>query len=144
MRETFRSLALMIELSLRADARRSILTILTALASNVVLPVRALGLRTLTDGIVASSFATALLGVVLIVGLSAVSRLMFWTSFNVRMRLRENTQVYLDTHLMQLTAGIPGIEHHERPEYLDRVETVRAERWMLDRKSTRLNSSHRT
>jgi ATP-binding cassette subfamily B protein len=56
---------------------------------------------------------------------------MFWTSFNVRMRLRENTQVYLDSHIMNLTAGIPGLEHHERPDYLDRVELVRSERWAL-------------
>ena len=131
MRETVRALTAMMDLSLRADTRRSILTILTALVSNVVLPVRALGLRTLTDGIVAGSELQALIGVLLIVGLSAISRLMFWASFNVRIRLRENTQVYLDTHLMQLTAGIPGIEHHERPEYLDNVERVRAERWAL-------------
>jgi ATP-binding cassette, subfamily B, bacterial len=129
--ETLRSLWVMIEISLRADTRRSILTILTALASNVVLPIRAVGLRTLTDGIVAGSVPQAAIGASLIVGLSALSRLMFWASFNVRMRLRENTQVYLDTHLMQLTAGIPGIEHHERPEYLDNVERVRAERWAL-------------
>ena len=29
---------------------------------------------------------------------------------------------------MALTAGIPGLEHHERPEYLDRVELLRKER----------------
>ncbi len=44
------------------------------------------------------------------------------------MRLREHTQLYLDTHLMALTAGIPGIEHHELPEYLDAVERLRTER----------------
>ena len=56
---------------------------------------------------------------------------MYWASFNVRIRLRENTQMYLDAHIMDLTAGIPGLEHHERPEYLDNVELVRAERWAL-------------
>src|SRR6185312_8936901 len=49
----------------------------------------------------------------------------------VRMRLRENTEVYLDAHIMALTAGIPGLEHHERPEYQDKVELVRDERWAL-------------
>src|SRR5256885_1764304 len=47
------------------------------------------------------------------------------------MRLREKTSVYLDSHLMEVTAGIPGLEHHERPDYLDRVEMVRSERWSL-------------
>jgi ATP-binding cassette, subfamily B, bacterial len=52
-------------------------------------------------------------------------------SLNVRMRLRENTQLYLDSHIMGLTAGIPGMEHHERPEYLDQVELIRNERGYL-------------
>src|SRR5205823_2288501 len=36
-----------------------------------------------------------------------------------------------DALIMELTAGIPGLEHHERPDYLDNVEVVRSERWML-------------
>jgi ATP-binding cassette subfamily B protein len=121
----------MVEISLRADAKRSLLAVLTALGSTVTLPLRAVGLRMLTDGLVAQDLAVSTSGAALIIGLSSASRLMFWASFNVRMRLRENTQVWLDSHLMQLTAGIPGIEHHERPEYLDNVERVRAERWAL-------------
>jgi ATP-binding cassette subfamily B protein len=131
MREGLRGLALMIEISLRADAPRSIFAVVTAAGSMATLPLRAIGLRTLTDGIVASSVETALYGILVIVGLTALSRLMFWSSFNVRMRLRENTEVYLDAHLMDVTAGIPGLEHHERPDYLDKVEMVRAERWAL-------------
>jgi ATP-binding cassette subfamily B protein len=56
---------------------------------------------------------------------------MYWVSFNFRMRMRENTQVYLDSYMMELTAGIPGIEHHERPEYLDHLELIREERWSI-------------
>jgi ATP-binding cassette subfamily B protein len=131
MRETLRALAVMIEISMRADALRSVAAVVTAAGSMVTLPFRAIGLKLLTDGIVESSLANALLGVLVVVGLTAASRLMFWTSFNVRMRLRENTQVYLDCHIMDLTASIPGLEHHERPDYLDNVERVRAERWAL-------------
>ena len=46
-------------------------------------------------------------------------------SLTVRMRLRENTQLYLDTYLMGLTAGVPGIAHHELPAYLDSIELLR-------------------
>jgi len=89
---------------------------------------RALGLKVLTDGVVAQSTAHAVAGAAMIVGFSAANRLMAWASLNVRMRLREHTQLYLDTHLMGLTAGIPGIAHHELPEYLDSVERLRMER----------------
>src|SRR6266545_8323797 len=37
----------------------------------------------------------------------------------------------MSTRLMDLTAGVPGLEHHERPDYQDRVELTRADRWAL-------------
>src|SRR5205823_1386149 len=83
------------------------------------------------DGVVSTTTSQALAGVGVMVGLTAFSRSMSWAGTNVRMRLRENTQVYLDSHIMELTAGIPGLEHHERPEYLDNIDIVRAERWAL-------------
>ena len=131
MREALRALAVMVDISRRADAPRSVATVVTAVGSMVSLPFRTIGLKLLADGVVAGSVPQALLGVLLVVGLTGLSRLMFWASFNVRLRLRENTQMYLDAHIMRLTAGIPGVEHHERPEYLDNVELVRAERWAL-------------
>jgi ATP-binding cassette, subfamily B, bacterial len=131
MRESLRAFRLMLSISLAADARRSVGTLITAVGSMALMPARSIGLRLLTDGIVNSGLQTALLGIGLIVGLTAISRFMFWASFNLRMRMRENTQVYLDALIMDLTAGIPGLEHHERPDYLDNVEVVRSERWML-------------
>ena len=131
MHKGLRSLLVMVEISIRADMPRSIGAVATAVGSQVALPARAIGLKLLTDGAVAASLPQALTGVVLVVGLSGLSRLLYWASFNIRIRLRENTQMYLDAHIMDLTAGIPGLEHHERPEYLDNVELVRAERWAL-------------
>ena len=131
MRDFVRALGVMIELSVRADLLRSIAALLTATLSQVAIPVRALGLKLLTDGIAGTDTRLALSGAALVVGLTAASRITFWASFNVRMRLRENTQVYLDSHVMQLTAGVPGLEHHERPDYLDNVELVRDGRWYL-------------
>src|ERR687886_216560 len=131
MPEALRALGLMVALSWRADAPRSVAAVITGGLQMTTLPIRAIGLRLFTDGIVQSNLELASQGVLVVVGLTAASRLMGWASLNVRMRLRENTQLYLDGSLMQLTAGIPGIEHHERPDYLDRVELVRNERWAL-------------
>ena len=127
----FRSIHLMLQLSLRADAPRSLGSVLTAIGSMIALPLRTLGLKLVTDGIVAANPTTIVTGVVVIGGLQALSRFLMWASFNLRMRMRENTQVYLDSYLMELTAGISGIEHHERPEYLDHIEVIRAERWAI-------------
>jgi ATP-binding cassette, subfamily B, bacterial len=126
-----RTFRLMLQMSLRADAPRTVGVVVTAIGSMVGQPVRTIGLKLMTDGIISANLATILIGVVLIGGLQALGRMMMWTSFNLRMRLRENTQLFLDSYLMELTAGIAGIEHHERPEYLDQIEVIRAERWAI-------------
>jgi ATP-binding cassette subfamily B protein len=127
----FRSLWLMVAISMRADAPRSIAAVSTAIVGMVALSVRTIGLKVVTDGIVASSVSSVLAGVAIIGLLQATSRWMYWASFNFRMRMRENTQVYLDSYIMELTAGIAGIEHHERPEYLDHIELIHEERWSI-------------
>jgi ATP-binding cassette subfamily B protein len=128
MREVLRGIRLMVTISWRADKARSVWAVVTASGQYVVLPLRAVGLAVMTNGIVGGSESEAITGVVVVVGASALNRLLAWASLNVRMRLREHTQLYLDTHLMALTAGIPGVEHHELPEYLDSMERLRSER----------------
>jgi ATP-binding cassette subfamily B protein len=47
---------------------------------------------------------------------------------DLRFRLEEATGMYIDRQLIALTTGMPGLEHHERPEHLDRLELLRAQR----------------
>ena len=131
MRSAIRTVALMVRISLSADTPRSIAAVITAVGQMASIPFRAIGLKVLTDGIVAGDRVDAMRGVALVLGFTAFGRIMTHASLNVRMRLRENTQLYLDAHVMALTAGIPGMEHHERPEYLDQVELIRNERGYL-------------
>ena len=131
MRSALRTLALMVQISWRADAVRSVFAVVSAVGQMASLPLRAIGLKVMTDGFVDGDSSKALRGVAIVVALTAVHRVMVHASLNIRMRLRENTQLYLDSHIMDLTAGIPGLEHHERPEYLDEVELIRNERGYL-------------
>ena len=126
-----RTLALMVRISWRSDPVRSIFAVVTAIGQMASLPFRAIGVKHVVDGIAAGDRGRAVWGVVVVLALTALYRVMLHASINVRMRLRENTQLYLDTHIMGLTAGIPGMEHHERPEYLDQVELIRNERSYL-------------
>jgi len=128
MRKSLRTFALMLSISMRADRARSIAALVSSSLQLIVLPLGALGMKLIADGIVSHDSSRAWTGVVILVGLVFLNRLMAAVSLTVRMRLRENTQLYLDTYLMDLTAGIPGIAHHELPEYLDRVEMLRVER----------------
>jgi ATP-binding cassette subfamily B protein len=131
MRDLLRGLRMMLAISFAADAPRSIAALITASAQSAAVPLRAIGMAMLVDGMAAHDRGRAASGALLTAGLAALGRLVTWISLNVRMRLRENTQLHLDARLMALTAGIPGLEHHERPDYLDKVELVRSEREAL-------------
>ena len=131
LQQMLRAFRLMVEISWQADRARSLAALITASGQMIAAPLIAWAVKQLVDGVVAGDRRHALLGALLLVGFTAAGRLMTWASFNVRMRLRENTQLYLDARLMALTAGIPGLEHHERPEYLDQVELLREEREYL-------------
>src|SRR4051812_10810053 len=100
MLELARGLRLMIAISWRADRFRSLAALATAVGQMLSGPLRAVGLKVLVDGVVVRDVRLAVIGVVVLVGLGVVNRLMAWASLNIRMRLRENTQLYLDTHLM--------------------------------------------
>ena len=45
--------------------------------------------------------------------------------------LHESSARVLIGDLMDLSAGVPGIEHHERPEYADRIELLRSQSRLL-------------
>jgi len=131
VRSWARTIATMIRISWRADAARSIGALVTATGQMASAPLVAIGMRIIANGIAHGDARRAIEGVAIALSLLGAGRLSTHASFNIRMRLRENTQLYLDAHIMELTAGIPGLEHHERPEYLDEVELIRAERGYL-------------
>ncbi len=46
----------------------------------------------------------------------------------IRFTLQERTSLHFERELLAMVAALPGIEHHERPEYLDKLEILREER----------------
>src|ERR687888_2736573 len=42
------------------------------------------------------------------------------------------TPVAIASEVSRLQAGVPGIEHHERPEYLDRLQILKDQVFLLD------------
>lgn len=131
MREALGALRLMVQISWRADRARSILAVLAATGQNAAPPLTAIGLRMFANGIASHSVSLATRGVAVTIAIDALGRFSRHASFNIRFRLRENTELYLDTYLMELTAGIPDLEHHESSTYLDQVELLRNERGYL-------------
>ena len=67
-------------------------------------------------------------------GITATRVLWFvatWTGGWMRNRLIEEVGFALDRELATLAAGLPGLEHHERADYQDRMELLRQQQGML-------------
>lgn len=54
------------------------------------------------------------------------------TSDRTQRRFRDRITIALETHVAHLQATVAGIEHHERPEYLDRLAMLRTQVFVLD------------
>jgi ATP-binding cassette, subfamily B, bacterial len=53
-------------------------------------------------------------------------------SGRVQRYFRERLTIALEAHVARLQASVAGIEHHERPEYLDRLAVLRDQVFVLD------------
>ncbi len=119
-------------LGYRAEPR--LLMVSLGLALLMMLPdaLLALWLKLLVDGVVdghRSAVMTAAIG--LAVSVSATWYLGV-LSQRVQRRFRDRVAIALESHVARLQASVPTIEHHERPEYLDRLAMLRDQVFALD------------
>ncbi len=127
-----RSLWRTFRLGYRAEPR--LLGLSLGLALLMMLPdaLLALWLKFLVDGVLHGERRR-----VIIAGLGlALSVTATWylslLSQRVQRRFRDRVAIALESHVAHLQASVPTIEHHERPEYLDRLAMLRDQVFALD------------
>ena len=120
----------------RAEPR--LLALSLGLALMMMLPdaLLALWLKLLVNGLTMSdsgdrrrAITTAAIG--LAISVSATWYLSV-LSQRVQRRFRDRVAIALESHVARLQASVPTIEHHERPEYLDRLAMLRDQVFALD------------
>ena len=116
------------------DAEPKLLLVAFSLSLFAALPdaLLALWLKFLADGILAHRRE-------LVVGSAiglAVSAAATWflrvISDRTQRRFRDRITIALESHVARLQATVATIEHHERPEYLDRLAVLRNQIFVLD------------
>jgi ATP-binding cassette subfamily B protein len=85
----------------------------------------AIGLKVLTQAVVDHERRAILLAAFLLAGLVTGSWLLGVASDRVGMRLSERSAVYIESYVARLQSQVATIEHHERPDYLDRLALLR-------------------
>jgi ATP-binding cassette subfamily B protein len=124
----FRALGRVVRTAFAADPWRAavVFTVLPLMQLTQVLS--AWWLKMLIDGIVKGDAGRAGMAIVLVASQIVATHVLVVVLSKVRFTLQEKTSLHFERELLAMVVGLPGIEHHERPEYLDKIEILRAQR----------------
>jgi ATP-binding cassette, subfamily B, bacterial len=125
MTDRVRAARLLVVFPFRADPWRSALSVAIMVASGLAGVGLAFALKVITDAVVAGKTGQAIAGVILLVAMRLLVIGGSWTTFLLQAGIIDRTALFLDAELARLSADAVGIEHVERPDYLDRVEHLR-------------------
>ncbi len=130
MREQLRAIALLVGAAWRTDPWRSAGLLLEPLGQ-LQGPLLAWCLAVVTDAALAGDTRRMAWGVAGIAAVRAGGFATRWAGAWTRNRLAEAVGLELDRRIAAISAGLPGVEHHENPEFQDRLEVLRRQRGVL-------------
>jgi ATP-binding cassette, subfamily B, bacterial len=97
------------------------LTVLSAVA----MPLQALGVKLMIDGLADPASGTLTQGIGLAGAGLAMLLVNVAVGFNLQTSLHDKTDVVLQRDLLRIVTGIPGVAHHEDPKQADRITLIR-------------------
>jgi ATP-binding cassette, subfamily B, bacterial len=136
MREQLRAVALLARAAWRTDPWRSAALVLEPVGQ-LQGPLLAFFLAVVTDAALAHDTRRVLVGVAAMAAVRAGGFASRWTGSWTRNRLAEAVGLELDRQIATISASLPGLEHHERADFQDRLEILRQQQGIL---GTSLNS----
>src|SRR3954454_1372464 len=123
-----------VKLGYHAEPRGLVLAFAMTVASALPDALIALWLKFLADGLTAKPIDRTLI-MVAAFGLAASATLTWFLRVvftRIQRRFRDKISVALEAHVATLQASVATIEHHERPDYLDRLAVLRNQVFTLD------------
>ncbi|MGI8484328.1 MAG: ABC transporter ATP-binding protein [Thermomicrobiales bacterium] len=129
--QTLRAAMTILRLSFRVAPRQAILVTSLTIAVALCGAIQPLWLGLLVTAIIDMDERAALL-VAAAIGLTATAFVVLdWVRFQAAQSLQERTSLYLDERMASMSMEIPGVEHHERVEFQDRLAVLREQRIFL-------------
>ncbi|MCB1691381.1 MAG: ABC transporter ATP-binding protein [Pseudomonadales bacterium] len=116
------------------DAEPTLLVVAFALSMVAALPdaLLALWLKLLADGFVDHDNSLVMSASIGLGVTAAGTWFLRVISDRTQRRFRDRVTIALESHVAHLQASVATIEHHERPEYLDRLTILRDQVFVLD------------
>jgi ATP-binding cassette subfamily B protein len=122
---------MLVAAAFRADPRRAAIALVIAPVAGATTAVTAIGLRDMINAVTGHDMAGSLAAAALLAGAAVTGYLTGIISADVRIRLQQSVGLLLDQRIIQLCTGLPHLDHHEYPPYLNRLELLRAHRGEL-------------
>jgi ABC-type multidrug transport system fused ATPase/permease subunit len=126
---SWRTVKLIGGLSLRADPLRTVLTLAPVMP--VTGGIAFIAMQLVIDALPGRDKGDIVLAAIVFISSTSVAIAAAFGQLKVRMRLNESIGYELDRRIIAASAGIEGLDHFERPEFLDRVEYLRTQRLAL-------------
>jgi len=121
-----------VKFAYRAEPRLLVVSFVLVTGSWVPDALTALWLKFLAEGVTSHKghlVATAVIG---LAASGVAAWLMKIIGARVEFLFRERATIAIEAHVTHLQAGVSSIEHHERPEYLDRLQILKDHAFLLN------------
>ena len=126
-----RALVLVIGSALRMDWRLALATVIVTPLLSGLTVLAPLWLRYLTDAALAHHIGASLLAAIALGTTVALGWYLWLAEAGLRITMTERVGFTLIRRMVELSVGISGLEHLERPQYLDRIQLLREAHWEL-------------
>ncbi len=121
-----------IKLGYRAEPRLLIIAFATTVAAAIPDALFALGLKFFAEGAIAGDRTRLVVSALFLAGLATGGWVLQTMSERVNRRFADRATVVIESHVAHLQASVASIEHHERPDYLDRLAVLRDQVFALN------------
>ena len=127
-----RSLWRSMQLAYQAEPRLLIVSFALVASSWIPDALVALWLKLLAAGVIERHGELVMGAAAGLAGSAAFAWLLRTVGGRVEMLFRERATIVVEAHVARLHASLTSIEHHERPEYLDRLQLLREQAFLLN------------
>jgi ATP-binding cassette subfamily B protein len=127
-----RSLGRALRIAYRAEPRLLVVSFVIGVGAWLPDAFGALWLKELASGATEHRHALVVWAAAGLAAAAAAGWMLRTLGDRIQMRFRDRATIEIEAHVAHLQASVASIEHHERPEYLDRLQLLREQVFLLN------------
>jgi ATP-binding cassette subfamily B protein len=126
-----RSVLVMAREGFRADPVRTVASVVLDVVVGVAYPLTPVGVGLLVDGVAQHNSGRTVFGALFLTAATGAVLGLQVVGDRVRLRLEEQVAHRVEVQALHLVTGLPGVEHHENPAHLYRIDYLIHESWLI-------------